>query len=233
MRPALILGSLLVAANANADFIGLTAEVGTYSPDADTWAADDGSTATSNNMDGSGGVYYGIAFEHPIPLIPNVRIQGTELETDGTSNTTYNGSATGSGATTDIDLSHTDYTAYYELLDGLLWLSLDAGFTFRQYDGSVKISGTSTSLSETVPMFYVAPFVSVPGTGLSVGAELKSGSFDGKDVTDTTIKVKWETPFLVGIEAGYRTHDIDFDDVSGLDVSSENSGVFFGVNIDI
>ena len=76
MRPALILGSLLVAANANADFIGLTAEVGSFSPDADTTAATTGSTVSNNNMDADTGAYYGIAFEHPIPLIPNVRIQG-------------------------------------------------------------------------------------------------------------------------------------------------------------
>ena len=223
MRPALILGSLLLAANANADFIGLTAEVGSYSPDADTTAATSGSSVSSNNMDADSGTYYGIAFEHPIPLIPNVRIQGTELETDGTND----------GNATEVDMSHTDYTAYYELLDGLLWISLDAGFTFRQYDGSVSISGSETDLDETIPMLYAAPAFSIPGTGLSVVGEFKVGSFDDKDVTDTTIKVKWESPFLVGIEAGYRTHDIDFEGVSGRDVVSENSGVFLGVNIDI
>jgi len=223
MRPALILGSLLVAANANADFIGLTAEAGLYSPNADTWAADSGSTVSNNNMDADSGLYYGIAFEHPIPLIPNVRIQGTTLETDGTND----------GTATEIDLSHTDYTAYYELLDGLLWISLDAGVTFRQYDGTITSSGTDTDLSETVPMFYAAPAISVPGTGLTLVGEFKFGTFDDKDVTDTTLKVKWESPFLVGIEAGYRQHEIDFEGVSGKDVYSDNSGIFFGVNFDI
>lgn len=231
MKTSLILGSLLIAANANADFLGLTAEVGTFSPDADLWAADTDTTGTSD-MDADTGTYYGIAFEHPIPLIPNIRLQGTELTADGTATATYNGTSY-TDADASIDLSHTDYTLYYEFLDGLLWLSLDAGITLRDYDGYVDISDDKTDISVVIPMAYIAPYIDIPGTGLSIGGEVKYLSYDDSSVTDTLIKVKWESPFLVGIEAGYRQHEIDLVDISDLDVYSNNSGVFLGINIDI
>lgn len=231
MKKILMLGSLLIAANANADFLGLTAEVGTYSPDADFWAADTGTTGSSD-MDADSGTYYGIAFEHPIPLIPNIRIQGTELSADGTATATYNGSSyTDDNAA--VDLSHTDYTLYYEFLDGLLWLSLDAGITLRDYDGYVEISSDRTNISEIIPMAYVAPYIDIPGTGLSFGGEFKVLSIGDYSITDNLIKIKWESPFLVGVELGYRQHEIDLEDVSDLDIYSDNSGVFFGINIDI
>ncbi|KJZ14197.1 hypothetical protein TW85_09755 [Marinomonas sp. S3726] len=231
MKHTLILGTLLIAANANADVLGLTAEVGSYSPDADLWAADTNTTGTSD-MDADSGIYYGIALEHPIPVIPNLRIQGTEITADGTATATYNGSSY-SNAAASIDLSHTDFTLYYELLDGLFWLNLDLGITLRQYDGYVEISNDRTDLSETLPMLYASPFIDIPGTGLSIGGEIKYLSYDDSSITDTSIKVKWESPFLVGIEAGYRQHEIDLVDVSDLDVYSDNSGVFIGINIDI
>ena len=231
MKHTLALGTLLIAANANADILGLTAEIGSYSPDADLWAADTNTTGTSD-MDADSGIYYGIAFEHPIPVIPNIRIQGTEITADGIATATYNG-VSYTGANASIDLSHTDFTLYYEILDDLAWMHLDLGLTARKYDGHVEISNDRTELSETIPMLYAAPYISIPGTGLSIGGELKYLSYDDSSITDTTIKVKWESPFLVGIEVGYRQHEIDLVDISDLDVYSDNSGVFFGINIDI
>lgn len=232
MKPALILGSIFIAASAHADFIGATLETGVFDPDAELSLVDDGSSVTSSSsMTGDKGTYYGIAIEHPIPLIPNLRVQGTELVSEGTISTEYNGSTVTNEDIT-LDLSHTDYTAYYELLDGLFWLHFDVGVTLRQYDGFTVINNDRTDLSAVIPMAYVAPSIAIPGTGLSLGGELKSLSIGDNSITDTTLKIKWNSGFLLGIEAGVRTHEVELDDVDGLDIDSNNEGTFIGLFLD-
>ena len=232
MRPALLLSSLLIASTAQADILGLTAEIGMFSPDADINFSDHNKTSGSNDISADTSTYYGIAFEHPLPLIPNVRLQGTSLETSGTvtSSTTFNGSnLTGKAA---LDLSHTDYTLYYEFLDGLLWLDLDAGFTLRNFDGSIELATQKADFNAIIPMGYVSAYVTVPGTSIALGGELKTLAIGDSSITDTTLKVKYETPFLVGIEGGYRSMDIDLVDIDGKDINSKNSGMFIGASID-
>jgi len=233
MKAALILSSALIAASAHADFIGATLEAGAFNPDSELTLQDDGSSPITNksNMDGERGTYYGIAIEHPIPVIPNLRIQGTELVSKGTITTTYNGSSVNDAAA-ELDLSHTDYTLYYEFLDGIFWLHFDAGFTLRDYDGSVNIDSDITSLNAVVPMLYIAPSIAIPGTGLSFGAEIKNLSIGNNSITDTTLKVKWDSGFLFGIEAGTRSHDVVLDDIDGLDINSINDGAFVGIFLD-
>lgn len=233
-KAALLVGSALIATSAQADFIGATLEAGLYDPDASLILVDDGTSpvGVDSSMEGERGSYFGIAIEHPIPLIPNVRFQSTELVSEGTISTTYNG-ATVTDDPIDLDLSHTDYTLYYELFDGLFWLHFDFGITLRSYDGLVSINGDETSLSATIPMGYVAPSIAIPGTGLSLGAEVKTLSIGDNSITDTTLKVKWDSGLIFGIEGGIRTHDVELDDIGGLDVNSTNEGAFIGIVIDI
>ncbi|NLQ19138.1 TIGR04219 family outer membrane beta-barrel protein [Marinomonas sp. M1K-6] len=193
MKSALLLSTALLASTAHADILGLTAEAGSF-------LTNDGEDFNS---------YYGIAVEHPIPLIPNVRLQHQELE-----------EKVGS---TKIDTSFNDYTLYYEFLDGLLWLDLDAGVTFRKIDetGNSDIDGT-------YPLGYLSAFVSIPGTALSVGGEVKSGGGSDADITDTTFKIKYQPLVFAGIEAGYRTMTQDFASAGKF----EPKGAFIGVFVD-
>ncbi|MCZ2720600.1 TIGR04219 family outer membrane beta-barrel protein [Marinomonas sp. 15G1-11] len=232
MRAALLLSSLVLASTAQADVLGLTAEIGAFSPDSTVEFSDHGTSSDSTDMDADSSRYYGIAFEHPLPLIPNIRLQGTDLKSEGTvtSSVTFEGQSLSGDA--KLDLSHTDYTFYYEFLDGLLWLDLDAGLTLRDFDGSIELDTEKSSLSAVVPMAYLSAYATIPGTSVSVGGELKALSIGDSSITDTTIKVKYETPFLVGIEGGYRSMDIDLIDVDDKDVKSESSGVFIGAFID-
>jgi len=232
MRAALLLSSLVLAGTAHADVLGLTAEIGAFSPDATVKFSDHNTPSESTDMDADSSRYYGIAFEHPLPLIPNIRLQGTSLESEGTvtSNVVFDGKVLSGQA--KLDLSHTDYTFYYEFLDGLLWLDLDAGLTLRDFDGSIELDSEKSNLSEIVPMGYVSAYATIPGTSFSVGGELKAITYGDSSITDTTIKVKYQTPFLVGIEGGYRSMDIDLVDVDNKDVYSESSGVFIGAFID-
>ena len=230
MKSAWLFSSLFLASVAQADVFGLTAETGMFLSNADIEFSDSGSNSASSNLDSDNIYYYGIAIEHPIPLFPNVRLQSTPLKANGSASTTLNGNAVSGSA--KLDLSHKDYTVYYEFLDGLLWLNLDAGFTLRDFDGSVSVGSESSNLSVMIPMGYVSAYATLPGTTIAVGGEIKTLSIGDSSISDTTIKVKYETPFLVGVEGGYRTMNIDLVDISGTDVNSVNSGFFIGAFVD-
>lgn len=233
MRSVLFLTSLLAVGTAQADVLGLTAEYGMFSPDADVSFSDHDSNTSGNtsDLDSDSGAYYGIAFEHPIPLIPNIRLQSTSLEVDGTATVNAFNGQTVSGKAS-LDLSHTDYTLYYEFLDGLLWLDLDAGVTLRNFDGSISLDTESADFDATIPMGYVSAYASIPGTSVAVGGELKALALGDSSLTDTTLKIKYESPFLVGVEGGYRSLNIELVDIDGKDITSDNSGFFIGAFVD-
>lgn len=219
MRSAILLSTALLAGAANADVLGLTAEAGLYSPSAKNgYIGDHNAATTSSNLDGKSGGYFGIALEHPIPLIPNIRIQHQNLKAEGTAGS----------QSEKLDLSHNDYTLYYQFLDGLIWINLDGGVTFRKFDGSVTLNGTKTNLSKTYPLGYLSAFLTVPGTKLSFGTDIKVGGVNSSRITDTTFKVKYETPFRVGIEAGYKKASLKLNDIGGKDLKSDFSGAFIG-----
>ena len=117
-----------------------------------------------NLADKKQGSYF-VAFEHPLPLIPNVMLSSTTLSTTG--NTTLIEELTFAGKTfalntavdTGFDVSYLDYTIYYELFDNGLF-SFDFGLTARDFDGDVTVATADNSISgklstdEFVPMLY-------------------------------------------------------------------------------
>lgn len=196
MKNALLLSTALLASAAQADVLGVTAEAGSY-------LTNDGEDFNS---------YFGVALEHPIPVIPNFRIQSQSLEGDF-------------GGSSNVDVSFKDYTLYYEFLDGLLWLDLDAGVTFRD----IELSGAG---SDTYPLAYASAYVSFPGTNLSVGGEYKTGGGSDADITDTTFKIKYQALYFGGLELGYRTIDEDVKKIGNSSFDAEFTGVFVGAFLD-
>jgi len=115
--------------------------------------------------------YYFVAVEHPFPLLPNVRISSTSLDTTGKINLTQAYSFGGEKFPTDdviqvpndefiIDIkldtklnasfnaSYVDYTLYFELFDNGLF-SFDLGLSARYFDGIVTVTGTTNVVATT------------------------------------------------------------------------------------
>ena len=88
---------------------------------------------------------YYAAFEHPIPLIPNIKVQRTEMDTNG--DVTLDGNFTFGGelfsintdVTSDVQLSSTDIILYYELFDNDL-ISFDVGINAKHIDGELLVT---------------------------------------------------------------------------------------------
>lgn len=105
-----------------------------------------------------------IKLEHPVPLLPNIKLQRNSLTSDGT--TTLNRTfefdnqvfAVGTDVAQDLDLSNIDATFYYEILDNDL-VSLDLGVTAKYIDGDITVASQGQSatqdLSAVIPMGYL------------------------------------------------------------------------------
>jgi len=89
---------------------------------------------------------YFIALEHPFPLLPNVRISSTTLDTVGKTNLTQEFSfddknfLMGDDVNASFNVSYVDYTLYYQLFDNRVF-SFDFGLTARDFNGAVTVTG--------------------------------------------------------------------------------------------
>lgn len=185
---------------------------------------------------------YFIALEHPIPLIPNVKIASTTLDTTGDSFTknfnlgaidkTFNGDAD-----TIFDVSYIDYTLYYEFFDNDL-LSFDAGITVRDLDGDINVTlkdgslSDSLTFSEFVPMLYTSVNVGIPSTGFNLYAEGAFLSYDDHSIYDYQAGISYELidnlVVDVNLLVGYRAISLDLEDLEGLYSDLEFNGVYAG-----
>ena len=100
-------------------------------------------------------ISYFVAIEHPLPLLPNVRISSSALDTVGKTTLTQEfsfGDETfpiDADINTSFNVSYVDYTLYYELFDNGIF-SFDLGLTARDFDGAVTVTGATTTVT-TVP----------------------------------------------------------------------------------
>lgn len=232
MKKTILAGGLVLAAPfAAADVLGVYVGAGQWQSDYSGLLGD-----SDNNIDvdelglkDSDNNFFYIAFEHPIPILPNARIQHTDLSSRQsaliTQSFTLDGETfvVGDDVATDVDLTHTDYTLYYELLDN--WVNLDLGVTVRQFDGYVQAEGNLNSqyvdLDEAIPMIYGKAQFDLPLTGLYVGVQANIISYDDNDLSDMSANIGYrfiDSVLDLGIELGYRQMSLDINEDVTADV---------------
>ena len=167
---------------------------------------------------------YYIALEHPVPVLPNIMLEHTSISSKQTSviektftidGTTFPISDT---ITSDFDLSHTDATLYYEILDN--WVNLDLGITARKFDGYFHATSEVTSeskkvnIDQTLPLLYIKAQFDLPFSGLSAGVQGNYVSYSGDKLTDYRAKISYlfDSVLDVGLEVGYREMSLTVDD---------------------
>ncbi|MFI2810442.1 MULTISPECIES: TIGR04219 family outer membrane beta-barrel protein [Microbulbifer] len=181
------------------------------------------------------------ALEHPIPLVPNIMLSHSGIETDGVtrlSDFVEFGDETfiaGTEVSSNLDLTHTDATLYYEILDN--WVNLDIGFTARQYSGELQLDSAFQSenieLSGVLPMAYGMARFDLPFSGWSVIAQGNATGYNGDSHTDITAKVRWDfAPALdFAVEGGYRSMTLDLQELDELESNLDISGPYIGLNL--
>jgi len=179
-----------------------------------------------------------LILEHSITALPNVRYQGYNFDSSGTSTLDYdinfNGETFNSGnrVTSTFDLSHDDIVLYYEVLDN--WVNLDMGLGLKRFDGEISLSGvssTSVDIDETIPLFYLSARFQLPVNGLYVGASINSNfsglNIGGSTAEDSTIMLGYESGNGLGVEGGFKYFSLDLNDVDDLDTNLKYDGLYF------
>ncbi len=184
-----------------------------------------------------------VAFEHPIPLIPNVKIASTTLDTIGgtelTSDFSFNGKTYTATSTLDttLEASYIDYRLYYELFDNDL-LTFDFGVTARDLDTYIKVEEPSTLISSDltasgyIPMLYLSTVVGLPLTGFNVFAEGNFISYQDQTIYDAQVGVSYELIDNLAVDVdltfGYRTVKLELDDLDDFYSDLTFDGFFAG-----
>ena len=186
---------------------------------------------------------YFVALEHPIPLIPNIKIASTSLDTIGgtelNSSFTFDGNTFNANTTLDTSLeaSFVDYTLYYEVFDNDL-LSFDFGLTGRDLEASIDVVAPLNNLrsdldvSGIIPMAYLSTIVGLPFTGLSVFAEANFITYDDQTIYDAQLGVSYAILDNLAVDldltVGYRAMKLELNDLDDFYSDLSYDGFFAG-----
>lgn len=186
------------------------------------------------------------ALEHPIPLIPNIKLARTTLDTTGSTvvdtQFTFGGEVylVNSELDTTVDITATDYILYYEILDTDI-VSIDLGVSAKQIEGDFVVvdqdgNTGSESFDGFVPMAYGKVQLGLPLTGLGLYAEGSFLSIDDDSFTDYQVALTYsfvESLALdLTLQAGYRNTSLDVNDLDDVYADLEFDGVFIGLEFD-
>ena len=245
-----MIASSLLISQANADFLRVEMGAGawdykasgtmSYRDNARRAFGDYRSSEPSNNN-----MYVWMLIKHPVPLVPNLRVEYTKVRDSGSAFGRFEDFTT-DGITVDAkyELKQYDIIPYYNILDNLMWTTIDLGIDIKIIDASyyaynVKVGNnpipTTYHDQDTValPLAYARGRVEIPGTNIGLEADGKYVTYDGSTVYDLRAKVDYSFDFGVvepGLEVGYRVQKFDLktdDDKKQLNV--DFSGFYAGL----
>jgi outer membrane protein len=186
---------------------------------------------------------FSVALEHPVPLVPNVRVGAADIS--DSQNSTLNRSITYNNQTfnaservsSEYQLDYTEATLYYSPWETVA--KIDIGLTARQIDAKFAIESRDNNQSEsvaaeaTLPMIHAGVRADLPLTGFYVDGQVDAVSYDGNSLTDLKAAVGWQSDFLLGVEAGYRRMALTLDDVEDLDADFNLGGPYLALSVAI
>jgi outer membrane protein len=208
--------------------------------------SDDGSNASFNFDDEAQSNIYA-ALEHPIPFIPNIKLQRTAMDTQGDTQLEFNFTfgdelfTDNSTLTTDVQLTTTDVIFYYELFDNDL-ISFDLGLNAKYMDGEILVVDQADpsrrgmeEFSGAVPMLYSRIELGLPFTGLGAFAEGSFLNVDDHSLTDYQAAITYQAVDNLAIDVtfqlGYRAVNLELEDLDDIYSDLEFKGAFAGVEI--
>ncbi len=197
----------LASMSAKADFIGLYAGVdGMYTKAKDS----------AGQSDDKFNAVYNLAFEHPVPFLPNLKLRYSDFSnTESSGNALYN-------VNQSLGVQTLDALGYYEILDNLVSVDVGLGVKRINTKDAIRLSAGNVgaviknNYDETLPALYVAAGGKLPFTGFSAKAEVMAGKNSDADFSDINAKVKYNfienIALDLGLKFGYRAMIINFDD---------------------
>jgi outer membrane protein len=176
-----------------------------------------------------------VYFDHPVPIIPNLKVQKANYSDDASksSSVTYDGKTYTGTVSTKLTLNQIDMIGYYRILDN--WVNFDLGLNLKTIDGNLKISSTSGAAATdkdfkaTIPMLYAKTRFDLPFTGLSIEADGSYIGFSGSKFSDLKAGVVYETSYGLGLTAGYKSQTLVLDDIDDTNTNISIKGMYAGL----
>lgn len=236
-RPMLVF-SIVSCMTVNADTIGGEASFGMFNHSPDGYAsytlpfANKGTSADITDTLGfneAQDIFFKLYLEHPLPLLPNLKLAYTTLSHKGYNHVTdfYWGGIDNLTGEVDSSLSleMTDATLYYEIFDN--WVNLDVGLTLRYFTGDMAVNREALSFSTLEPMLYAKTRFDVPVTDLSLQIEANAISYSGFTSYDYELSARYTLAIGIGLEAGYKAFHLDSNALlDGFDANMDFSGPY-------
>jgi outer membrane protein len=242
---AFIVALAPVASHADLLFtVGAKASVWNAEP---TGQIDDGISVDSSNnglgLDSENGTQLSVFFEHPIPMLPNIKLKQTSLDLSGNGilATSFNGQVYAGNVESDLDLSHTDVTLYWGLPLPLPYIDINFGVTGRMFDGYAEVRNTTAGtervdVDATIPMGYGEVKVDTP-FGIYAQVDVNYIGYSGNTLSDISYGLGYDLPVPIadiGLEAGYRSLSMKTDeDLTDIATDVDVSGLYYGASVSI
>lgn len=228
---------ILAAPMVQADIVGLGANLSYWHSDLSGNIAKGSNSVDVDDelrLERDSNVNASVHLEHPVPVLPNVRLDYALVQQSGNGTLSGNYDNLSGDVRSDLDLEQLDLTLYYEILDN--WVNLDLGLTVRDFSGELEVVQKSNSVHKktkadaVLPLGYIAARFDLPLTGVAVGAEGKYISFDGDSMRDFNVYGQYSIS-LLQLRAGYRQLAVDYEDGSDeFDVKIDGPFISAGVS---
>ncbi|VAW93719.1 hypothetical protein MNBD_GAMMA20-212 [hydrothermal vent metagenome] len=249
MKNKLIIAAFAVFTSgiAQADFLRIEAGAGIWQSEpsgAITYKVS-GSSDTLNASDQLGYKEENISYlwlnvKHPIPVLPNVRLEYTTPSFEGNTKKSFTWAGDNYSINTNskLELRQTDIVLYYNLLDNTFWATLDLGLDLKLVDYRYELRNASNAYSDSgslpIPMLYARTRAQIPMTNIGLEADIKFIGYGDTQLYDFRAKVDYTFDFVPviqpAIELGYRTQKFKIDeDGEDTKIDFEFSGIYGGV----
>ena len=183
--------------------------------------------------------YVWLLIKHPIPVLPNIRLEYSSIEATGNPTGTWEGKSFSTGAKSTLDITQYDVIPYYNLLDNTAWTTIDLGVDAKIIQSRYTATQASVGTYEgkdsiVVPMGYLRARVEIPNSDVGIEADIKYVSYGSSSLSDFRAKVDYtfsSMPLIKpAVELGYRQEMIKVDN-SSVSVKTDLtfSGAYAGV----
>ncbi len=191
--------------------------------------------------------YVWIYLKHPIPIIPNIRLEYVGISSKGTASGNFTFFPKNLPADTDsnIDMTQFDIVPYYNILDNTAWVTLDIGLDIKVIESTYSASPSADVMagdvssryeetsSDILPLLYVRARLEIPSTSIGLETDVKYLTYDTTEVIEFRAKVDYTLEFVPvvqpAIELGYRVQTMNAVTDEDLVIDYDFAGVYAGI----
>ncbi len=184
--------------------------------------------------------YVWMLIKHPIPIVPNLRVEYVSIHATGTATGAWAGFAIPGSSNSVLDIKEYDIIPYYNILDNTFWVTIDLGLDLKVMNLDYTVAqnglfpGYEDSYTAPIPLLYARARVEIPTTDIGLESDVKYITTGSSTIYDVRAKIDYTfdiTPLIQpALEVGYRVQKIQIDE-DGTDVKTDMdfAGVYAGL----